>query len=90
MPESRTHKQVVRKAASQRVFEIDPAMRLKASNCPLRPWKTNERLARLADELAVRFDLTAALAIDPMILPAVQPALHAGRTRTSEGEIPAR
>ena len=87
--ESRTHKQVVRKAASQRVFEIDPAMRLCYVELPTATME-DERSdwARLADELAARFDLDrAALAIDPMILPAVQPALHAGRTRTSEGEI---
>ena len=86
--ESRTHKQVVRKAASQRTFEINPAMRLCYVELPPASME-DERSdwARLADELALRFNLDRSrLAIDPMILPALQPALQAGRTRTPEGE----
>ena len=87
--ESRTHKQVVRKAASQRAFEVTPAMRLCYVELPTATME-DERSdwARLADELATRFDLNReALAIDPLVLPALQPALHGGRTRTPEGEI---
>ena len=87
--ESRTHKQVVRKAASQRAFEVNPAMRLCYVELPTATME-DERSdwARLADELAARFDLDReALAIDPLVLPALQPALHGGRTRTPEGEI---
>ncbi len=86
--ESRTHKQVVRKAASQRAFEVNPAMRLCYVELPSASMD-DERSdwARLADELAARFDLDRArLAIDPVILPALQPALSQGRMRTPEGE----
>ncbi|MEZ4768452.1 MAG: ASKHA domain-containing protein [Caldilineales bacterium] len=86
--ESRTHKQVVRKAASQRAFEVNPAMRLCYVELPAATMD-DERSdwARLADELAARFDLDRAqLAIDPVILPALQPALSQGRMRTPEGE----
>lgn len=86
--ESRTHKQVVRKAASQRAFEVNPAMRLCYVELPSATMD-DERSdwARLADELAARHHLDrATLAIDPAILPALQPALAAGRTRTPEGD----
>ncbi|MCB9155377.1 MAG: DUF4445 domain-containing protein, partial [Caldilineae bacterium] len=87
--ESRTHKQVVRKAASQRAFEVNPAMRLCYVELPPASLE-DERSdwARLADELAARFDLDReALSFDPAILPTLQPALNAGRTRTADGQI---
>jgi uncharacterized 2Fe-2S/4Fe-4S cluster protein (DUF4445 family) len=87
--ESRAHKQVVRKAASVRAIELDPAVRLCYVELPPASLE-DERSdwARLADEVAARFGLERErLRIDPAILPALQPALHQGRARTAAGEI---
>ena len=87
--ESRTHKQVVRKAASQRAFEVNPAMRLCYVELPTATME-DERSdwARLADELAARFGLERdRLRIDFAILPSLQPALEAGRTRLADGRL---
>lgn len=87
--ESRAHKQVVRKAASVRAVELDPAVRLCYVELP--PASLEDERSdweRLADELAARFTLARPnLRIDPPILPALQPALRQGRTRTTTGEI---
>jgi uncharacterized 2Fe-2S/4Fe-4S cluster protein (DUF4445 family) len=87
--ESRAHKQVVRKAATARAVVLDPAVRL--CYVELRPAGLEDERsdwARLADELAVRFGLErAALRIDPAVLPALQPALRQGCTRTIDDEI---
>ena len=87
--ESRAHKQVVRKAATARAVEIDPAVRLCYVELPPASLE-DERSdwARLADELAARFGLARdRLRIDPAVLPSLQPALHQGRARTTAGEI---
>jgi uncharacterized 2Fe-2S/4Fe-4S cluster protein (DUF4445 family) len=87
--ESRAHKQVVRKAATARPIELDPALRLCYVELPPASLE-DERSdwARLADELAARFGLERdRLRIDPAVLPALQPALAQGRTRTLAGEI---
>ncbi len=87
--ESRARKQVVRKAASVRSVELDPAVRLCYVELPPASLE-DERSdwARLADELADRFALPRpALRIDPAILPGLQPALRAGRSRTAAGQI---
>ncbi len=87
--ESRAHKQVVRKAATARAIELDPAVRLCYVELPPASLE-DERSdwARLADELAVRFGLERdLLRIDPAILPGLQPALRQGRARTPAGEM---
>ncbi len=87
--ESRAHKQVVRKAASVRAIELDPAVRLCYVELPPASME-DERSdwARLADELAARFALPRpSLRIDPVILPSLQPALRQGRSRLSDGQI---
>ena len=78
--ESQAHKQVVRKAATERAIQINPAARLCYVELPPASLE-DERSdwARLADELAARFGLERdRLRIDFAILPSLQPAL-AGR-----------
>ena len=78
--ESQAHKQVVRKAATERAIRINPAARLCYVELPPASLE-DERSdwARLADELAARFGLERdRLRIDFAILPSLQPAL-AGR-----------
>ncbi|HSN73925.1 MAG TPA: ASKHA domain-containing protein [Anaerolineae bacterium] len=87
--ESRAHKQVVRKAASVRAIELDPAVRLCYVELPPASME-DERSdwARLADELAARFALPRpSLRIDSAILPSLQPALRQGRSRLRGGQI---
>jgi uncharacterized 2Fe-2S/4Fe-4S cluster protein (DUF4445 family) len=87
--ESRAHKQVVRKAATARSVELDPAVRLCYVELPPASLE-DERSdwARLADELAARFGLERdRLRIDPAILPGLQPALRQGRARSASGEF---
>lgn len=87
--ESRAHKQVVRKTASARPVELDPALRLCYVELP--PASLDDERsdwARLADELAARFALPrTALSIDPAILPSLQPALRQGRKTSPDGVV---
>ena len=87
--ESQAHKQVVRKAATERAIQINPAARLCYVELPPASLE-DERSdwARLADELAARFGLERdRLRIDFAILPSLQPALEAGRTRLADGRL---
>ena len=87
--ESQAHKQVVRKAATERAIRINPAARLCYVELPPASME-DERSdwARLADELAARFGLERGrLRIDFAILPTLQPALQAGRTRLADGHL---
>jgi len=84
--ESRGQRQVVRKAAGARPVELAPAVRLCYVELPPASLE-DERSdwARLADELAARFALPrAALRLDAVLLPALQPALAAGRLRQGD------
>jgi uncharacterized 2Fe-2S/4Fe-4S cluster protein (DUF4445 family) len=84
--ESRGHKQVVRKAATERAFVINPAVRPCYVELPA-AHLDDERSdwQRLRQELAERFGLNVErLRIDPAVLPTLQPTLRAGR-----GEITA-
>lgn len=79
--ESRGQKQVVRKAATERAIDLAPAARVFYVELP--PAELGDERSdwgRLRQELAARFALDAeSLRIDPAILPALQPALRAGR-----------
>jgi uncharacterized 2Fe-2S/4Fe-4S cluster protein (DUF4445 family) len=87
--ESRAHKQVVRKAATARTVELDPAVRLcYVELLPASLEDERSDWARLADELAARFGLERErLRIDPAILPGLQPALRQGRARAATGDF---
>jgi len=78
--ESQTRKQVVRKAAGvERVISVDAPMRLYYAELPVPDMKDHRGdWQRLADELAAVHGLEN-LAIDPAILPSLQPALAAGK-----------
>jgi uncharacterized 2Fe-2S/4Fe-4S cluster protein (DUF4445 family) len=81
--ESRAHKQVVRKAATERAIEIDPAVRPCYVELP--PASLEDERSdwlRLRDELVARFALDAArLHPDPAILPTLQAALRSPEAR---------
>ncbi len=83
--ESRAHKQVVRKAATERAIDLNAAVRLCYVELPPASlYDERSDWARLADELAQRFGLARPeLRIDPAILPALQPALRQGRGRVT-------
>ncbi len=83
-PESQLRKQVIRKAAStQRAITVDPAVRLYYVELPPAHLKDHRGdWERLRDELAAVHGLEA-LAIDPAILPDLQPALAAGERRVT-------
>ncbi len=87
--ESQAHKQVVRKAATERAIRINPAARLcYVELAPASLEDERSDWARLADELAARFGLERdRLRIDFAILPSLQPALEAGRTRLADGRL---
>jgi uncharacterized 2Fe-2S/4Fe-4S cluster protein (DUF4445 family) len=77
-PESQLHRQLVRKEADAHPIEVDPVVRLHYVEVP-RPDLSDpsgdlERLrAALRDEWRLE-----GLAVDPVVLPALQPALHDG------------
>lgn len=78
--ESQTRKQVVRKAAGvERAISVDAPMRLYYAELPAPELKDHRGdWQRLADELHSVHGLEN-LAIDPAILPSLQPALAAGK-----------
>ncbi len=78
--ESQTRKQVVRKAAGvERAISVDAPMRLYYAELPIPDMKDHRGdWQRLADELSAVHGLEN-LAIDPAILPSLQPALAAGK-----------
>jgi uncharacterized 2Fe-2S/4Fe-4S cluster protein (DUF4445 family) len=78
--ESQTRKQVVRKAAGvERAISVDAPMRLYYVELPTPELKDHRGdWQRLTDELAAVHGLEN-LAIDPAILPTLQPALAAGK-----------
>ena len=77
-PESQLYRQVVRKEADARTIEIDPAVRLYYVDVERAELGgSTGDLSRLRDALAAEWGLDE-LDVDGSVLPALQPALHAG------------
>jgi uncharacterized 2Fe-2S/4Fe-4S cluster protein (DUF4445 family) len=77
-PESQLYRQVVRKEADAHPIEIDPVVRLHYVNvAEAELGGTTSVLRRLMEALAREWGL-AELAVDPYVLPALQPALREG------------
>jgi uncharacterized 2Fe-2S/4Fe-4S cluster protein (DUF4445 family) len=79
--ESRSHKQVVRKAATERAMEVSPAVRPYYVELP-QASLADERSdwQRLRQEVADRFGFDEdQVHIDPAVLPMLQPTLRAGK-----------
>jgi uncharacterized 2Fe-2S/4Fe-4S cluster protein (DUF4445 family) len=78
--ESQARKQIIAKAARERVIDVQPAVRQRYVECdaarlddPKGDWE------RLKEAMAKQWGL-ADLTIDPVVLPALQPALRAGKS----------
>ena len=76
--ESRAHKQIIRKSATDRVIEVDPAVRqVYVEVEPAQLGEHRGDWGRLSDALAEQWELTG-LSIDLPALRRLQPALRAG------------
>jgi len=87
--ESQARKQIIAKAATDRVIDVQPAVRQVYVECePATMEDTRGDWERLQDALKEQWNLMD-LSIDPKILPALQPALRDARsTITRPGGLP--